>query len=190
ADLVERTTGRSATVVLDPVFLHDFDELVGDIELGNDLVIFSARPERFQNLAPQIAKKHGLRIVSLVNRFEGADECHRVLEPVRWLRLMKGARVVMTDYFHGMAVALKFGRPLIADAAPGKANKMADLAGRLRVANFFLPTSRNPLDAVDRALGDPREFAAGLKDGLEVPVERSRSFLQSIVSPSAVGVAS
>src|SRR5690606_15637688 len=117
-----------------------------------DLVIFSARPERFRDLAPQIAAKHGLRIVSLVNRFEGADVCHRVLDPVRWLRRMKGARVVLTDYFHGMAVALKFGRPVIADAAPGKANKMADLAGRLGVNELFLPTSSNPSSAIDRAI--------------------------------------
>lgn len=190
AELVEMATGRSAAVVLDPVFLHDFDELAGDVEAGGDVVIFSARPERFQELAPRIADKHGLRIVSLVNRCECADECHRVLEPVRWLRQMKGARVVLTDYFHGMAVALKFGRPFLADAAPGKTNKMADLAGRLQVTDHFLPTSQNPLEAVDCALADPRGFAARLQGGLEEPVERSRSFLQSIVSPSAVGVAS
>lgn len=190
AELVARTTGRSPTVVLDPVFLHDFQELVHDVEPSNDLVIFAARPERFDQLARQIAGRHNLRIVSLVNRCEAADSCRRVLGPVSWLRQLRGARAVLTDYFHGVAVALRFGRPVLADAAPGKLNKIGDLARRLQVEEFFLPTSRDPQAAIDRAIRDRGWFVAELDVNLREPLESSHSFLESIVAPSTAGVGS
>lgn len=190
AELVERTTGRQATVVLDPVFLHDFDELVHDVRPAGDLVIFSSRPERFEQLAQQIARKHRLRIVSLVRPCAWADSNVRSPDPVAWLRAMKGARAILTDYFHGLAISLKFGRPVIADAAPGKANKIADLAERLQVTEFFLPHSSDPLAAIDRAVSDPQQFAAQVEQSLYEPLERSRDFLSMITASQTVGAAS
>ncbi len=184
---MQQTVDDRPTVVLDPVFLHDFDELVGDVEPGNDLVVFSSQPERFAETARQVARKHRLRIVSLVKPLSCADATYRVLGPVQWLRVMKGARVVLTDYFHGLAIALKFGRPVLADAASGKTAKIADLAKRLHVSDLFLPQSTAAQAALEEAILDPEGFAAGVAERLEEPLERSNGFLDSICASLTVG---
>jgi hypothetical protein len=187
AGLIHRATGRAPVVVLDPVFLHDFQELVGDVQQSDDLVVFSSRPDRLAGTARALADEFGLRVVALVHPFRGADLCHRVVSPVDWLRRLSGARAVLTDYFHGLAVSLRFGRPVMVDPAPGKVNKIQDLLKRVGMESFqFDPTGpMKPAPLVD-AIRNPETYRASLQTRLAGPTAVSHDYLRRIASGASI----
>ncbi len=188
ATLIRKTTSREPTVVLDPVFLHNFEELVGDVKPTNDLVVFCSRPDRIGPTARALADKFNMRIVSLIHSFDEADTCHRVLSPVDWLRHLRGARAVLTDYFHGLAVSLRFGRPVAVDPAPGKAKKILDLLARVGMESFHLnPPSPTSLNAsLVHAIQNPEAYRTTLNQRLAGPEKISHDFLRNILHPRQV----
>lgn len=187
AALIQRTTGRRPVVVLDPVFLHDFNELVHDVRPTNDLVVFSSRPDRLAPTARALADEFGMRVVSLVHPFSGADRVHRVLSPVDWIRQLRGARAVLTDYFHGLAVSMRFGRPVLVDPAPGKANKIEDLLRRVGMESFeFDPKGPVMPVSLVEAVRNPDAYQKTLRARLEGPESISHEFIRSIVGGASV----
>jgi len=182
AELVQRTTGRPSTVVLDPVFLHDFHEIVGDVEPGNELVVFSSRPERFERIAMEIARTHGLKIVSLLYPFAVADEHRGAASPEEWLRQMRSARVVLTDFFHGAAIAMRFGIPFLADVPAGKVAKIHDLLRRAGLEESLMGSDGRAPAAFDRIIDDLDGYADEVRNCVVDQVERSHHFLERAVT--------
>lgn len=182
AGLVQAACGVPPTLVLDPTFLHDFEEIVGDTSPSNDLVIFAENPERFARFATAIAQKHNLRIVALGKPSRVAHTNHHIVSPVAWLRHIKSAKVVLTDFFHGTALSLQFGRPLLVSAPAIKTKKITDLLRRVGLSDLYLDETKTATVAVEEALANPDKFAATIKDRLLPHQTTSRSFLKDALS--------
>ena len=177
AALVEAVTGRRPEVVLDPVFLHDFKEVTGHVRASNDLVIFADQPRRFDAIAKVLARRYGLRIVSLVLPSNVADHWVRIVTPVEWLRRMKGARLVLTDYFHGAAVSLQFGRPVVVASPSNKTRKITDLLRRVGLMDLYIGAGNSAPDSIFPLLDDAPAFSAEIERRLRKPKEDSKNYL-------------
>jgi hypothetical protein len=182
ATLVKAASGISPTLVLDPTFLHDFSEIVGDVTPGNDLVIFAENPERFAGFATAIARKHNLRIVAVGKPSRVANVNQHIVSPIAWLRCIKGAKVVLTDFFHGTALSLQFGRPLLVSAPAIKTKKITDLLRRVGLSDLYLDETKTAAVAVEEALGAPDRFSAMIKERLSPHQMASRLFLKNALS--------
>jgi hypothetical protein len=177
ASLVESVTGRKPAIVLDPVFLHDFKEVTGEVRQTNNLVIFADQPRRFDAIAKALASRYGLRIVSLVLPSAVADDWRRIVTPVEWLRCMRGARIVLTDFFHGAAVSLQFGIPVVVASPANKTRKITDLLRRVNFLELYLGANNSVPDSILPLLDDASAFSAEIERRLQKPKQDSEGFL-------------
>lgn len=180
--LVKKASGLDATLVLDPTFLHDFQEIVGNTSLGNDLVIFAENPERFASIASSIAQKHGCRIVAIGKPCSVAHANHQIVSPIAWLRYIKGAKAVLTDFFHGTALSLHFGRPILVSAPSYKTKKITDLLKRVNLQHLFIDDISDGVSVIELALKDPKLHTEMTQERLSTHRKHSKEFLKTALA--------
>lgn len=137
--MVQDLTGRvDAEQVVDPTLLldwadHDLPPMVSDPYIA----VYSWLGPKGQAAVRTFADQNGLKVVSIGCRNAVSDENLIGIGPQEWLRLMKHARVVMTDFFHGVVFSLIFERPFYAHVDKAKRLKLehilkiSGLSGRL-----------------------------------------------------------
>lgn len=155
-NMVRDLTGRADAVqVVDPTLLTDWaDHDLPPILREPYLAVYAWLNSKGQAAARSFADRHGLKIVSIGCRNAIADHNLIGIGPQEWLQLIKHARVVMTDFFHGLVFALIFQRPFYAHVDPAKRLKLehilkiAGLDGRLHhTADGIANLSVDELDA-------------------------------------------
>lgn len=108
-------TGRQdATLVLDPTLLHDFSKHEIPIKIKSDFVLvytygFSSE------LAKEVrkfAKRNNVVVISAGFYHSWADK-NVACSPFQFLSLMKAAKYVITDTFHGSIFAIKYRKNFI-----------------------------------------------------------------------------
>ena len=121
ADILRKYTGREIVDVLDPTFLlnHEDWDLVASDKLVNRSYIFcytlgSIRP--YKLLLKQLMKRYQVSKVVFIP--SNVNECGTVsygefqklenIGPAEFLSLIKYARAVCTDSFHGMALSINY----------------------------------------------------------------------------------
>jgi hypothetical protein len=144
AAMVLDLTGRDPTEVVDPTLIWDFaaEDLPPMREKAYLALYAWLDAEKFKPVRA-FADKHGLEIVSIGARNAGSDANLIGIGPREWLRLMRHASAVVTDFFHGVAFSLIFERPFYAyvDAAKRmKLQHILDIAGSPHVLH---PTTAN-----------------------------------------------
>jgi hypothetical protein len=119
AEIVEQLTGRKVPVLMDPVFSltkaewqdlvpcspPEFDNYIFCYFLGNN--------PHHRQVAKELADKTGLKIVTLrhLDYFTKTDEnfgdyAPYDVDPQRFLNILRNAKYVLTDSFHGMAFSV------------------------------------------------------------------------------------
>ena len=133
---------REIAVMPDPVLLltrEEWLELAGNPPAEQKLVCYflKDRPEHWAR-AEQLARERGLRLRPLGVTAEGRARLESVPnpDPVQWLTELAGAAAVITDSFHGAAMAAILGKPLTicrrwADGDPASKNSRLDQLRRL-----------------------------------------------------------
>ena len=126
AQLVKDLTGREVPVIVDPVFMFDkagWEKLIPSEKIVDEPYILAyflgANPEHRQAVK-QAAKELGCKIVTLphMDQYVAADEDfgdYRLYDvgPDRFLNLIRGAKYVCTDSFHGSCFAIIHGIPFV-----------------------------------------------------------------------------
>lgn len=134
-------TGKSVPIVLDPTFLYSFEEEMSRHKAStNDyLLVYATHVSAEQkDKIKTYAKKNGLRIVSAGNYQSWVDKHQNHVHPFKTLSLFKSAHCVFTNTFHGLALGLKFQKPIVLGDISGKENKVNSLCSRLRIQPRFL----------------------------------------------------
>ena len=117
--LIEEMTGREAVVAVDPTLLFDGEEWLGIfdyVEQCEEPYIFAyflGDNNTYRDAVERFAKKKNLRIITcphmdeFVERdmFFGDDQRFDV-SPVDFLNLIRGAKYIVTDSFHGSVFSL------------------------------------------------------------------------------------
>lgn len=113
-DLLRRNTGTESLHVCDPTMLLSADEYISilDVKTVTDsgivsYILDSGRLSR--SLADTVASATGC----CINELNEADETGRFPSVEQWLETIAGARMVITDSYHGCLFSLIFRRPLI-----------------------------------------------------------------------------
>ena len=126
AELVRELTGREVPTILDPVFLFDkagWEELIPVQPVMDEPYILAyflgSNPEHRQAVK-QAAAELGCKIVTLphMDQYVPADEDFGDMQlyeigPDQFLDLLRGARCVCTDSFHGSCFAIIHGKPFV-----------------------------------------------------------------------------
>ncbi len=133
--LVNGTTGREPPLVLDPCL--QFAEKIEAEASGEDepfaLIYGHSFPGWFAAAAKRWAARRGLRLRSIGYHNAFADEQMLEAGPFEFARLMRDARAVITNYFHGCVFALANRKPFVAATTEYRSNKLRDLTDMLRI---------------------------------------------------------
>ncbi|MBP5245984.1 MAG: polysaccharide pyruvyl transferase family protein [Clostridia bacterium] len=114
-DTVQKLTGRECKTVVDPTLLHsgDFWDKLSekcDIEGDYALLYFLGFSDTHKKIIEKIASQ-GLKIVNIPICYETASDARLIQKHAsigEFLSLMKGAKYVLTDSFHGAAFAVNY----------------------------------------------------------------------------------
>lgn len=120
ADIVKKICGRRPPVVLDPVWLWDFDtdQNVVAPKFTDYIVVYGQDfTEDFIRQLIAYAKSEKLKLVCLDCNDDHYDWCdvlirQQDLSAYEWLGLFKGASAVATSTFHGLTFGLVFDKKL------------------------------------------------------------------------------
>ncbi len=177
--LVERATGRKPANVPDPTLLHsDYSELTDRTEPAHAepyIFCYGLRsPDNIRHTADLVSKQLNCPILSPHNPHRRWVEIGNTVypDPGEWVSLVKNARFVVTNSFHGTVFALLFRKPFIVAGLTGeKASANARAINLLRAVHLegrFAPSfseqnvrtlMANEIDwaGVDKRLADLRQ---------------------------------
>ena len=116
ADIVEKISGTRPEVVLDPVWLWDFDN-DSNVKMPNEekyvLVYGQNFTDKFICNLLKYARENKYKIIALDCNHDEYEWCDRLikqseLSPYEWIGYFKGASAVATSTFHGLTFGLLF----------------------------------------------------------------------------------
>jgi hypothetical protein len=145
ADIVERICGTRPTVVLDPVWLWDFetDENVHNPQIENYIVVYGQdfTQEFIENLVAY-AKKEGKKLVCLDCNDDQYDWCdvvikQRDLTPYKWLGYFRQADCIATSTFHGLTFGLVFKKRIAFCKTPFIMAKISTFLKKIGLYDLF-----------------------------------------------------
>lgn len=139
--LVQEATGRVCELVLDPTFLHDFDEAPAARPSGAGtepyLLVCGVFSRNDRSRLRQVASEMNLRCVSIPRRDPAADGSLVDADPIEWLSAIRNASFVVTNLFHGTAFALHFDRSFISITNGYSRTKVTDLLHRFGLTRRY-----------------------------------------------------
>lgn len=142
SEQVRRLTGREPVHVVDPTFLWDWTkEKLEPLHHRPYVAVYSWLDKAEFARVKQAARAEGLDVVCVGCRHPDADRNLIGIGPEEWLRLLKHADLVVTNFFHGVVFALLFGRPLYGHVDPAKRMKLMrvlELAGQVQLLHADL----------------------------------------------------
>ena len=145
ADMVERICGTRPQVVLDPVWLWDFetDDNVQVPQLQNYIAVYGQdfTKEFIDNLVA-FAKKEGKTLVCLDCNDDHYDWCdvvikQRDLTPYKWLGYFKQADYIATSTFHGLTFGLVFKKRIAFCKTPFILAKISAFLKKIGIYDLF-----------------------------------------------------
>lgn len=126
AEIVKELTGRTVSVVLDPVFMlseEEWDEIASKEVFCKEPYVFAyllGASSEYREKIKSFAKEEDLKIVTLrhANQYVQADEqfgdyCFFDIGPCEFLSLIKNASYICTDSYHGSVFSLLYHKEFI-----------------------------------------------------------------------------
>lgn len=119
SEIVKELTGRSVPTILDPVFMFDQEGWEKLIHLKKEIdgpyifAYFLGSNSKHRTAVKELAEKTGLKIVALRHLDQYVEEDENFgdyapydVAPDRFLNLLRGAKYVCTDSFHGSCFSI------------------------------------------------------------------------------------
>lgn len=149
ADVVRRLTGREVPVTIDPTLMVGADEWRAlsrrhPMQPAGPYVLtyfLGTRPAAAEELVARLAAQ-GLAVVHLNDR---SEEAFYAADPAEFLGLIAGARLNLTDSFHGSIFSVILGTPFLAF---DRSSSHADMGSRLETLLTTLELRHRKLRAL------------------------------------------
>ncbi|WP_165153799.1 polysaccharide pyruvyl transferase family protein [Parabacteroides sp. ZJ-118] len=144
--IIHELTGKFAELVCDPVLLYKFPLDTYKLPKGTprkDYMVVYSYDARFVSpseiaAVKEYAKKNRLLIVS-PGTYHGWCDVNIVCNALEWLKCIQGAKVIVTDTFHGVIASAITNRPMaIYYSKTVNSSKMLDLVSRLGLRERLL----------------------------------------------------
>jgi hypothetical protein len=181
--VVKNVVSTEMTRVMDPVFLHKYKEIISTESpmLEPYLLLFGNFPDSASNQIRELAKNKGTtKIVTLQYKNSAADRRVAAPSPEQWISYFKHAHCVLTSYFHGTVVSLKFQRDFISIPTPGRRSKVLTLLESVNCANRYIESleSQPTLAKVARSQIDWKQVSGAIQKR----IDKSMDFLRTSLS--------
>lgn len=180
--IVEELTGRTdAQVVVDPTMLltvQEWDQVIsnprGDVPQNYVLTYFLGAVSEDRKAAIQArAKALGCELIELMDR----NSPFYAVGPDEFVWLIKHAKYICTDSFHGSVFSFLYGRPFAIFAREGKGSDMGS-----RMKTFMAKFSLEHCAAMGNVLPEYRacpDYSVGYA-ALEAERAKSKAFLDTV----------
>lgn len=133
--ILKETFDRESTLVVDPTMLfNEYHELVSDIKENNEIVCYKIhRNTDFYAHVGKVKSLVGIPVRLLNNSFPVKGLRYTYPPSVaKWIRLIAGAKYVVTDSFHGCVFSILYKRRFAAILSHnGKDSRLLDLLKEL-----------------------------------------------------------
>lgn len=126
SEIVKELTGRTVPTILDPVFMFNEEEWLDLIPYNNEInepyifAYFLGANLSHREAVKSVAKKLNCKIVTLrhLDQYVDADEqfgdyAPYDVDPAQFLNLLRGAKYVCTDSFHGSVFSIIHHKPFV-----------------------------------------------------------------------------
>ncbi len=137
--------GYNGTEVMDPIFLlttDDWNKLTPSLGLiGNYILIYDfERSNAIKTIALRLKKSFGLKIYSIgPYRLNYADRCFINRDPTSFVSLVKNAKYVISNSFHGTAFSLLYHKDFfVVKRQDGLNTRMKDFLFKFRLESRLI----------------------------------------------------
>ncbi|MCS4230401.1 hypothetical protein M2410_001125 [Stenotrophomonas chelatiphaga] len=193
-EIVERITGVTPQVVVDPTLLYDFNEFRsarGPNLRAPYVMVYALDKANFpvaESIVEQLRKIQPGIEVHFVNgekNFEKPAWASHLINsygPVEFLECIQDATYVVTDSFHGTIFAQKFDRPCIAYSSGWRAERIVSMMKDFDASDLLV---LDPQPAsVQRVVSKVSNEGARLRisDGLRQKIEASKTYLSEALA--------
>lgn len=171
AKIVKQITGRDVPVLMDPVFAYDIDgwrKLVPEEIIYDEpyvLCYLLGDNEEHRRIVECFAKEKGLKIVAIkyldcfipYDRTFG-DICPFDVDPSKMLNMIRGAKYVFTDSFHGTAFSAICHKPFGVfnryeeNSASSKNSRIDSVCENLNLSSRRLYTNSDVMHVMDSTI--------------------------------------
>lgn len=164
-------------IVLDPVFLYDFESIAPPSIFKDYIIVFSfQRNDHLSHYIRDLKRRLSIPVIALGVPFQEEADTNKVcVSPEAWLGWIKHARLVLTDSFHCISFSIKFQRSFYYIKRLDRNNRVLELLIALGIENNVLDGSQT-LDS----LGYVDYESVNSK--LEALVNDSKLFLEKALS--------
>lgn len=172
--LVEELTGRSPAHVLDPSFLANYESLIPPPLVASPYIfLFCFCADATTAAAVRALRaRFNMPVVSTgMSALEGVSTVR--FGPRQWLSLLKHARFVCTNSFHGVCFSLVHQKPFIVLPMPGRMSRIEDVLQTAGLADRIVSGTA----ALEPALANPIDYPA-VSERINAARERSLAFLR------------
>lgn len=126
-------TNKSVEKTLDPTLLleeKDYDELILENKYGEYVLIYElVSDDRLTEIANRISKQKGLKIIELNDKKKEKYFCEQVSSagPEEFLSLIKNAKAVITNSFHGTIFSIIFKKDFYTVTRLNRTSRMENI---------------------------------------------------------------
>ena len=178
----EKYTTKKVTKTLDPTLLleaEDYNELILDNLYGEYILIYTLGPdERLIPIAEKIANQKGAKIIELNDKKQENYFCEQISDagPHEFLTLIKNAKAIITNSFHGTIFSILFEKEFYTLTRLNRNSRMENILDIVGMKDRLIDKIE------DIANVQEQNYEIAFKN-LKLEKEKSQEFLKSALSP-------
>jgi len=157
-EFVQKLTGITPEISLDPVLLYDYsNDIIDNVTEQNYIIVYSynLRFSKEENDAiTKFAKKYNKKIIGIGN-YQICCEKYIPAHPLEVLPYFKHADYIFTDTFHGTIFSMKTQRPFATIIRESNKQKLNDLLEKFHLSDRSL----HSLNDLEKILLAPIDFS-------------------------------
>lgn len=177
----QKFTDKKVTKTLDPTLLlnkQDYNDLILDNKYGEYILIYALGPdERLTQIAKKIANEKNLKIIELNDKKQENYFCEQVSDagPEEFLTLIKNAKAIVTNSFHGTIFSIIFGKEFYTITRLNRNSRMENILDIVGMRDRLI----DKIEELDHIKNQDYEIAY---KNLENEKKKSQEFLKIALS--------
>lgn len=177
---VEKFTDKPIIKAIDPTFLlekEDYDELIQENKQEDYILINELGPDdRLIKIAEKIANERNLKIIELNDKKKENYKYEQISDasPMEYLSLMKNAKVIITNSFHGTVFSIIFEKEFYTITRLNRNSRMENILDIVGMRDRLI-------DKVEEIENVKKQDYNKAYKNLETEIEKSRRFLKDVI---------
>ena len=177
----EKFTDKTVTKTLDPTLLlneKDYEDLIIDNKYGDYVLIYALGPDdRLTQITKKIAKEKNIKIIELNDKKQENYFCDQISDagPDEFLSLIKNAKAVVTNSFHGTIFSIIFKKEFYTITRLNRNSRMENILDIVEMRDRLI----DKIEEIDNV--KIQDYEKAYKK-LEEEKEKSKDFLKIALS--------